>query len=465
MNVNRNNKQLIKRFNTRDSVVVVTSYPDQGGESAVQNAVANYSRELLREMAKTQRVVVIAEVLDKPEMYIEDDILVVRAWRKNSKSLVKEMVKSVAQFSRIQNILVQFEFNIFGSPAITASTALAFGVMRLSGKRITFMFHQVVEDLHELSGHLGLSTGSSIKTTIFNWGMHWFYRLIGLTSETVLVHSHMLAKRLEAYMSSEKISVIPHGVSKPEKRLSQRQARKKLGLPVTHKIILLFGYVTWYKGTDWLMKKIIRIAQHNPQMRIRLVVAGGMSATLKDRPHYQKYMASLMWLAQQYPQLITITGYVPDSKKHEYFDAADVVVFPYRTAMSESGSMAHAYAYHKPLLLSYERIESVMDDSMQTLMQKLHLQPEDIAFYLRNGSFEKKLLRLLRSKKLQLQLMSLSRIISRERNWRNVSTLYLEAMKKASSHAYLSQIISPSYLLKPRKALQPAYAWARSLFS
>lgn len=119
-------------------------------------------------------------------------------------------------------------------------------------------------------------------------------------------------------------------------------AREKLGLPVSGKLILFFGFIRKYKGLDLLLE-----AMANPGIRssgIRLLVAGEF---YEDEKPYLELIAKL-GIAQQ---LILKTIFIPDSEVQYYLCAADAVIQPYRNA-TQSGVTPLAYHFEKPMVVT-----------------------------------------------------------------------------------------------------------------
>ncbi len=421
--MNKREMDLIKKYDTPETVCLVTSYPDRHGESAVRNAIANYSRELVREMGKKTPVIVISEILDKPRIYEEDGVLVVRAFTRDSYLMNWQIVRVLKNFNLAKNVILQFEFGVYGGSFTTFLTAFLGLMVRGMGKKFSVMMHQVTNDLGELSEHLGISH-RGLKTLIYNLGMRTFYVLTGLFSDRVMVHNKYLAAKLSKYVSNSKVAVVPHGVGTASKRLSKAQSRTKLGWKRDEFVILVFGYLSWYKGSDWVVQKVGEMANKYPNKKIKLVLAGGESGTLKEMSHYRKFATNLYELADKYD--VTITGYIHDKDKVKYFAAADLVVLPHRVAMSESGVMAHVAMYAKPFLASMPRTTSLHSNE---LIQKVGFNVDD-------DSLELKVIEMINNKKLR---DSVAKAIGKQgvsHSWENMAHKYLVALPKLGDERY-----------------------------
>lgn len=422
MKLTKHEEKLIKKYNTPETVVVLSSYPDKNGESATRNAIANYTRELVSEMRNDASIVVLAEMIEGPEIYEENEILVVRCYERDSILLVGQVVKMIARFTRVNQVLSQFEFGVYGGNIVTLSMLTLGFFVRAMGKHYTMMMHQVTDNLGDLAEHLGLSE-KGVQTKIYNLGIKMFYRLNGLGASRVLVHNMYLKDKLKRYVRGKKVGVVSHGVRSVSK-MSRTKARRLLKVKESEKLILVFGYLSWYKGSDWAVKEIGKIQAKYPEKKIRLIMAGGKSGTLGEMSYYRKYAAKLTLMAKK--RGIEITGYVPDSKKSMYFSAADLVIMPHRVAMSESGVMAHVMAYGVPYMLSEARAVS------------MELPADDIRVFSLNKpeEFGAKMLELLQDRQLARKFGSEIARIGRERSWSKVAKILINELPGKQEVAY-----------------------------
>ena len=147
---------------------------------------------------------------------------------------------------------------------------------------------------------------------------------------------------------------------------------------------MYFGFIAWYKGVDWIAEKIVN-------SDVKLIIAGGTNPNHRDKPYYMEYVKKIDELALSSKGRIVVTGFVGEEKISLYYQAADLVVFPYRTFMSSSGPLAMAFTYGKPVILS-EAISGYMNTAdFQKAMEKARLTSEDMFFPLSDYSWEKKL--------------------------------------------------------------------------
>ena len=121
---------------------------------------------------------------------------------------------------------------------------------------------------------------------------------------------------------------------------SKKTAKKLLGLDSDTKYMLFFGFIRDYKGLDILLKSLDTgyIKNNN----IKLLVAGEFYTDSK--PYF-----SLIEQHNLQDVVIMSNDFIPDSKVALYFNAADVVVQPYKDA-TQSGVTQIAYHFEKPII-------------------------------------------------------------------------------------------------------------------
>lgn len=336
-------------FNSRDTVLVITSFPLHGVHSKYQenfNAVGWHSEKTLISISQTRKVVVLAEKIGKEkDILINKNLLVMRSWRKgNIFSIFRLLPSILMNFSAVKTVFVEFEFNVFGGILPNIEILFLLGLMRLMGKRVVFELHQVITDIKRLVKHINIT--NPILQTFFNLGLKGYYALVGLVSNSVVVFEEELKTRLSTYIPANKINTLSLAVI-PGKRVNKIMARKKLGLDKKTFVYMLFGFINGYKGIDIAIKNYIKTA---PKDSI-LLVAGGMNPYLKDDAKYVKFYNSIVELIKKDKRIIH-TGFVKDSDVPTYFAAADELLLPYEVFMSASGPFSLALSYSTPVRLS-----------------------------------------------------------------------------------------------------------------
>lgn len=338
---------MFEKYNLQDSILVISSYPPKGttyGDRVV--GVASFAKNSVAALSKVtgKKTIVLAEVFNKEEIYEEGNILVWRCWHRNSFGLYLSIVKGLLRFSKVKQLETQFEFNSFG----TINTMLPYPpfliLLRIFGKSNYLTIHQVVIDLATLSGHLGFKK-NSLSLKIMNFFLKHYYYFLAFGCQKIVVMEEELKKRLILLGVKEgKIAVIPHGVDLNIKTISQAKAKQKLGIRKNEKVVLLFGFLAWYKGSDLL----IGAAKNS---KAKIILAGGPNPNHLNERFYTDYINKLYSQARQ-TKNVFITDFVPEKEISNYYCAADLVVLPYRSYMSSSGPLSLALSYGKPFIVS-----------------------------------------------------------------------------------------------------------------
>ncbi len=124
--------------------------------------------------------------------------------------------------------------------------------------------------------------------------------------------------------------------------ISKDIARKNIGIDVSTKLILFFGFIRKYKGLDLLLRAMSNSAVK--ANNIELLIVGEFyedaspyfdlikELNLEDRVHIKE-------------------GFVADYQVKDYFCSADFIIQPYRNA-TQSGVTPLAYHFEKPMLVT-----------------------------------------------------------------------------------------------------------------
>ena len=165
-------------------------------------------------------------------------------------------------------------------------------------------------------------------------------------------------------LTPERISVIPHGTKIIE--VDREASRRRLGLPLDGKILLMFGFVKPHKclhvAVDAL--NIIRKEYENSY----LFIAGGLAPTASEE--HRRYADSLRKKIEELDleeNIIFPNRYYPDEDIPYIFSACDIVLFPYyEEDRSSSGSLHLAIGAGKPIIASripkFEELKRISDE-------------------------------------------------------------------------------------------------------
>ena len=175
-------------------------------------------------------------------------------------------------------------------------------------------------------------------------GLKTQYRL----ADHIFVHTEkMKAELTEQFrVNPSRVTVIPFGINNavPITDLSQAEARRRLGIPPTGKVILFFGTIARYKGLDWLARAFRQLAESGEPYH--LVVAGRPRS---DAREYWKSVLETLREAPDQSRVLVRDEYIRDEDTEVYFKAADVLALPYEEIF-QSGVLFLAYSFGLPVV-------------------------------------------------------------------------------------------------------------------
>ncbi len=157
--------------------------------------------------------------------------------------------------------------------------------------------------------------------------------------DAIVAHSAHGSRRLseELGVDSSRIEVIPHGAFDYLTRQPDEQPLPLELQQATGPVILAFGLIRPYKGTDVLLEAFAELGE-----RAELWIVG-----MPRMP-----MEPLRRLAERAPGKVRlIERFVPDAQIPAFMRRADIVALPYRD-IEQSGVLYTALAFGRPLVLS-----------------------------------------------------------------------------------------------------------------
>ena len=153
-----------------------------------------------------------------------------------------------------------------------------------------------------------------------------------------ICENELLHKELALLVGSH-VHVIPYAVDENEKLPSQEEARQRLDLPLTEKIILFFGTHRLEKDYHTVLKGCLAL----PNPPLALFVGKVISS---NDP--RQVVAEC-----GYPKARIVDEFVPEEMVEYYFAAADAVVLPYETNFSRgSGVLIECCRHLRPTIVS-----------------------------------------------------------------------------------------------------------------
>lgn len=276
-----------------------------------------------------------------------DPPFVKRAWLAGRPLTVLRALVS----TRARIIHVQHEPMMYGGAVASLLVpALVWAAALFLRKRVVVTLHSVVDpgeispEFCERTGHRRWLAG------LARAGLRATYVLLS-AGAAVIVHAEIFKRRLRDgwRVSCRRIEVVEHWVPSLPPLEAREGSRERLGLPREGRLVLFFGYVSFYKGLDKLIDAWERIAASDSHLH--LVVAGGTNSKREHDPAYMRHYSALRERALR-TGAATWLGFVPGTELGRLFGAVDLMVLPYTELLAISGPMFVAASYGVPVLAS-----------------------------------------------------------------------------------------------------------------
>lgn len=212
-------------------------------------------------------------------------------------------------------------------------------VVHLTG---TFLTSSVLAGLLEwcgyrlLSRHFVMTVHNILPHGRDGIGLRTLYRLIYRLPHVLVVHTNKVKAELAQQFGvpPDRIVIMAHGVDKVP-------ATWTAPLPSTNLRVLIFGGLNHYKGVDQFLKAAMLVAQP-----MEITIAG----EARDLG-YAQLVSSLIAALPDRHQVDWQREFIPEDKVQGLFEAADVVVLPYRQ-IDQSGVLFTAFRFGVPLLVT-----------------------------------------------------------------------------------------------------------------
>lgn len=194
-----------------------------------------------------------------------------------------------------------------------------------------------------------------------------FYRRIYRLFDAVFVHFDRNRREFTDTFGipDERVGVIVHGNEEIFRELltpgvSSDTVRKRLSIGNAEKIVLFFGLLSRYKGTDVLLEAFPRIHRETGAL---LVLAGFPSPEFDLAAHQERARATGVDTAVK-----LIPQYIPSEELAAWMEMAGVVVFPYRD-IYQSGALHVAQTFGAPIVATAIRaMQDVIEDGVSGLL-------------------------------------------------------------------------------------------------
>ena len=192
-----------------------------------------------------------------------------------------------------------------------------------------------------------------------------FAARIATLADAVIVHlptQEAILTRLG--VPSKKIHIIPHGTELNDE--DKEVSRKRLGLPVDAKILLMIGFIKRHKCLHIVLDTLVEILEKFKD--VYLFVAGGLAPTAsKSDIEYAEFIGRKIEELGLQKNVIYPNKFFPNEDVPYLLSSADIVLFPYyEEDRSASGSFHLAIGAKKPIIASrtpkFEELKNICDE-------------------------------------------------------------------------------------------------------
>ncbi|MCU0414733.1 MAG: glycosyltransferase, partial [Ignavibacteriaceae bacterium] len=160
-----------------------------------------------------------------------------------------------------------------------------------------------------------------------------------------LALSGIVEKEVQQFSKEKKVfrSELPvYDCYKQAESIDVKKLKQEFGFAEDSLVLLFFGYVRKYKGLDILIEAFPKILSTNSKAKLLIV------GEFYDNP--SEYFELIKKLKIE-DSVKVINQFVPNEDVGKYYQAADVVILPYRSA-TQSGILNVAYGFYKPVIVT-----------------------------------------------------------------------------------------------------------------
>lgn len=376
----------------KKQLIIISPYPENGTYSHTQSALASFNANVMKELQNEYSITVFGDSQNNAKN-------ILKIWDKDSIFTYPQLLLAALKQYTIKNILIQFEWGVFGRNIIYVVFFPFFlALLGLMGKRTTVVLHGVSLQFEPIYGN-------TVKSKLLNVGSALFHFFLGLTAHTVIVTEEYFKQMLGKISTlNDKVVFIPHGVdtiTAPLKTNSQNILR--LGF---------LGFLHEYKGPKELLDVYLKLKKGIST----LTYYGGSNVS-------NTYIDTFRQKAKE--NNIEVTGFIPQEKIPSVFQNIDIAIFPYPAFISSSGMLAFCYAYEQPFILSRSLKNYFKSDDLRSALTAVGLVEDDLLFDLTEESLYEKLKWV---KSHAEQIRQFTALTKAKRSWSVVGKKYILAL-------------------------------------
>lgn len=419
-----------------EKIIVISTYPALGSvHNHPFSAVASYTKNTLLSVNKEKNefsFIVLADKLEgSEEQYNEGEVKIVRCWERNDPLSFIKIYQQISKLKSAKKIFFAFEWAMFGKKKWLLGLIPFFLIaLKMAGKKIYFVSHGVLLDANLVSIQMGVKKGS-LKADFWSIGLKMLYwSIIRLSAKVIVFEEFLRRELLKLTNKAEKIVTIPHGVEVSKRTRVNSDFRKTHGIKEDDFLIICFGFLTWYKGSDFLVSAMKDYFSKNPKAKVKLLMVGGPTKTYKDDPVYEKYISAINTCASETKGQVKITGFVDEKEIGAYFKVSDLVIFPYRVLLSASGPLSWTFTFKKPFIFSKDLKGYFLDEDFRQALTQASVGEEEMSFNLDNESLFSKIEEIRKNPEKLEKFQKVSQSLLEERQWPKIGARYYHLLNQ-----------------------------------
>lgn len=340
-------------------LAIVTPFPDKERKQLTKmSAVAQYSDMLLSHTLEEDpscKVTVFTEMLDARETYqqmMADSVIEVDRCYKSGNGPFRSLLRRLVKRS-FDIVHIQHETFLFGGMASFFAFPFFVAAVRLRSIALVTLHHVVPQN--QINGTFLEIYQTKVPLLLIKCGFQVFYRLIGRTATGLVVHEEYFKEVLQKDygVNPDKVKVIAHGVIDPttDVTLGRDALKKEFSIPDDAETIFgFFGYISKYKGLDYLIEEFIQYLKTEPKGV--LLIAGALHPRTASDPAYVQYVESLKTAAQGAGGRIIWFGPIDTEHVPHFYKLVDCIVLPYKQTTSASSVLSCAIGSETAFLVS-----------------------------------------------------------------------------------------------------------------
>lgn len=260
----------------------------------------------------------------------------------------------------------QHETYHYGGALSLFALPLLLGFLRLWTHPVVTLHH--VLDTRNFTRMFSDLFATRLPPTMIRWGFTLFYRLVGWTASSIIVHEPcdqiILADQYR--LNRGKIVVIPHGSDDTYQPSScdRDAAFDQFGIPRdAENVFGFFSYFDLSKGIDFLIPEFLEHLQTHP--RDVLIVAGARNPYHLQHRAVRETINAMQALAEREGRgRILWTGFLSPDRAVAFYRTVDCIIAPYRIFNGGSAAIAKSFGSRVPILLSESFAACIQNPSL-----------------------------------------------------------------------------------------------------